>query len=122
MSTFGCEGYLRKWIERLNIPILGIDYSLSPKYKYPVALDDCWQAYNWIIDHSESELGIKPNKNCTIKVTKINIITNDIMNMSKYGGIYYEMEGIYTRGSPNLTKKSVYFKSFRKNHSVSPYF
>lgn len=31
------------------MPIFSVDYSLSPEYKYPVALDDCWQAYNWIL-------------------------------------------------------------------------
>ena len=56
------ESYLRKWVNHLNVPLIGIDYSLSPQNKYPKALDDCWQGYNWIINHAEEIFNIKLKK------------------------------------------------------------
>ena len=57
-STFMQETYLRKWAKGLNIPIFGINYSLSPEYPYPEALNDVYQAYLWIIGHAKEELNM----------------------------------------------------------------
>ena len=57
-STFMQEKYLRKWANILNIPIFGINYSLSPEYEYPEALNDVYQAYLWIIRHAYEELNM----------------------------------------------------------------
>ena len=62
MSTHFHESFLRDWANQLNIPIIGINYGLSPKHKYPYALNDCYQAYRWIVNHCEEILGIKPKK------------------------------------------------------------
>ncbi len=57
-STFTHENYLRKWCNKLNIPIIGIDYGLSPENKYPIALNDVFQGYNWILNHAKEEFNI----------------------------------------------------------------
>jgi len=46
----------------LNTIVFSIDYRLSPAYNYPDGLDDCWQAYNWIITHCFEFFQITPNK------------------------------------------------------------
>ena len=56
------EYYLRELCNRLNIPILGIDYAAAPDHPYPEGLNDCFQMYMWVIDHCEKELGFKPEK------------------------------------------------------------
>ncbi|CAD8201696.1 unnamed protein product [Paramecium pentaurelia] len=61
-SSSSHQCYTRDWAINLNVPIFSIDYSLSPQYPYPIPLDDCWQAYNWIIKYSEKTFGIIPNK------------------------------------------------------------
>lgn len=43
--------YLRPWAKNLNVPIISVDYRLSPEYKYPTALDDCFQAYMWVVEY-----------------------------------------------------------------------
>ena len=62
MSTHFHESFLRDWVNQLNIPIIGINYGLSPKHKYPYGINDCYQAYRWIINHCEDVIGIKPKK------------------------------------------------------------
>ena len=62
MSTRFHECFLRDWVNQLNIPIIGINYGLSPKHKYPYALNDVYQAYRWIMNHCEDVLGIKNKK------------------------------------------------------------
>ena len=62
MCTHSHEIFLRDWSNILQIPIISINYKLSPEYKYPYGLNDCYQAYRWIIDHCEKIIGIKPKK------------------------------------------------------------
>ena len=62
MSTHFHESFLRDWVNELNIPIIGINYGLSPQHKYPYAINDCYQAYRWIIDHCEEIMGFIPEK------------------------------------------------------------
>ena len=57
-STLLHERYLRKWVNYLNIPIFGINYSLAPEYPYPEALNDVYQAYMWILKHAKEELNM----------------------------------------------------------------
>ena len=61
-TTVVHEQYLRTWVNELNVPLIGIDYALSPQNKYPKAIDDIWQAYNWIINHAESEFNISTKR------------------------------------------------------------
>ena len=57
-STLIHEPYLRKWANNLGIPIIGINYSLAPKYPYPEGLNDLYQAYMWILSHAKDELNM----------------------------------------------------------------
>ena len=62
MNTHSHEVYLRNWCNNLNIPIIGLNYGLSPQHKYPYGLNDCYQGYRWIINHCENVLGFYPKK------------------------------------------------------------
>ncbi|XP_019959978.1 lipase, hormone-sensitive a isoform X2 [Paralichthys olivaceus] len=43
------ESYLRSWSKELNVPILSVDYSLSPEAPFPRALEECFYAYCWAL-------------------------------------------------------------------------
>ena len=43
--------YLRYWAKELQIPILSIDYSLSPEAPYPQALNEVYFAYAWALNN-----------------------------------------------------------------------
>ena len=61
-SFINHEDYLRKWVNHFKIPLFSVNYCYSPENKYPKPLDDVWQAYNWLLEHSKEELGIDPKK------------------------------------------------------------
>ena len=42
----------------MNIPIFGINYSLSPEYKYPELIKDEYEAYMRILFHAKEELNV----------------------------------------------------------------
>ncbi|CAD8120853.1 unnamed protein product [Paramecium sonneborni] len=44
------------------VPIFSIDYRKAPENPYPFGLDDCWQAYMFIINYIDRYFNIKPNK------------------------------------------------------------
>lgn len=62
MSSCSHQTYTRQWAKQVGKAVLSIDYRLAPKYPYPTALDDCWQAYNWILNEMEKSIGIKPSR------------------------------------------------------------
>ncbi|GBM06893.1 Hormone-sensitive lipase [Araneus ventricosus] len=43
------EIYLRHWANDLNIPIISVDYSLSPEAPFPRALEEVLLAYAWVL-------------------------------------------------------------------------
>ncbi|XP_008421156.1 lipase, hormone-sensitive a isoform X1 [Poecilia reticulata] len=45
------ENYLRSWSKELSVPVLSVDYSLSPEAPFPRALEECFYAYCWALKH-----------------------------------------------------------------------
>ncbi|XP_054461694.1 lipase, hormone-sensitive a isoform X2 [Anoplopoma fimbria] len=45
------ENYLRTWSKELGVPILSVDYSLSPEAPFPRALEECFYAYCWALNN-----------------------------------------------------------------------
>ena len=43
------QSYTRKWAIGLQIPVFSVDYRLAPKNPYPDPVNDCYQAYVWIV-------------------------------------------------------------------------
>ena len=58
MSSASMRIYLSRWCKDLNMVCFAVDYRLAPQNPYPAAIDDIWQAYLWILNYSESILGI----------------------------------------------------------------
>jgi hormone-sensitive lipase len=57
MSPYIHQAYVRKWANNLNTPIFSVDYRKSPEYAFPSGLDDCFQAYVWMIRYLEKIFG-----------------------------------------------------------------
>ena len=42
--------------------LFDINYRICLDFPYPYGLDDCWQAYHWILNYCEVILRMKPQK------------------------------------------------------------
>ncbi|KAF5308879.1 hypothetical protein FQR65_LT00579 [Abscondita terminalis] len=50
-SSQSHECYLRPWAKDLEIPILSVDYSLTPQAPYPRAVEEVVYAYSWALQN-----------------------------------------------------------------------
>jgi acetyl esterase/lipase len=48
----------RQWSSKTKCPVFSVDYRLSPDYKFPDAVNDCWQFYWWMIKYAKKYLKI----------------------------------------------------------------
>lgn len=62
MSSRSHQTYSRRWANELKIPIFAVDYKKAPEHPYPAALDDCWQAYIWILTKLSTVYNVNPKK------------------------------------------------------------
>ncbi|CAK79677.1 unnamed protein product (macronuclear) [Paramecium tetraurelia] len=62
MSSRSHQTYTRKWANNMKVPIFSIDYKMAPDHPYPEGLDDCWQAYMFIITFIQKFFNIIPSK------------------------------------------------------------
>jgi acetyl esterase/lipase len=62
MTSATHEVYLRPWAKATGLPIISVDYTQTPEQQYPVQLEECYQAYRWILSNATSVLGIKTDK------------------------------------------------------------
>lgn len=59
LSPSSQEIYTRRLSILTNIPIMSISYSLAPDYPYPVALNEVYLAYIWVLENAEKILNMK---------------------------------------------------------------
>jgi acetyl esterase/lipase len=45
------------YVRELGITVVSVDYRCAPKHPFPIGLEDCFSALNWVVSHSQ-RLGI----------------------------------------------------------------
>lgn len=61
-SSAWYQPYTRPWTIETGIPIFSLDYRLSPEFKFPDAVNDCFQVYLWLVKYSKKYLGFTFDK------------------------------------------------------------
>lgn len=55
------DSICRKITNSVDCTVISIDYGLSPEYKFPEPLEECYQVTKWVSQNAE-ELNIRPDK------------------------------------------------------------
>ena len=50
MNDATCNAYVKD----LGVTVVSVDYRLAPKHPYPAPLDDCYEAWRWLVDNAPS--------------------------------------------------------------------
>ncbi|KAJ9491000.1 hypothetical protein VN97_g2245 [Penicillium thymicola] len=56
--------FCKRVVHGLNgdLVVFDVDYRLAPEHKYPIPVNDCWTAFNWIRSHKATELHLDPDR------------------------------------------------------------
>ncbi|WP_445364651.1 alpha/beta hydrolase [Microbulbifer sp. ANSA003] len=52
---------IAKYVAASGVPFLSVNYRKAPEFPYPIPIDDCYQAFIWLVQHSQ-ELSIDPSR------------------------------------------------------------
>lgn len=50
-----------RYANELALTVISVDYRLAPQHPFPAALDDCYEAWQWLMDSAET-LGLDPRQ------------------------------------------------------------
>ncbi|WP_346839433.1 alpha/beta hydrolase [Microbulbifer sp. SAOS-129_SWC] len=49
------------WARQLGLSVFSIDYRLAPRHPFPAALDDCYEAWQWLLNTADRH-GLEPTR------------------------------------------------------------
>jgi acetyl esterase/lipase len=55
------NGPVSRYVSNGGVPMLAVDYRLSPEHPHPTPVEDCYAGLQWLAEHA-SELGVDPGR------------------------------------------------------------
>ena len=55
------DGECAQYARDFKMVVVSVEYRLAPRHKFPLGLDDCFEAWQWLVDNAQ-ELGVSPDR------------------------------------------------------------
>ncbi|KAL7794644.1 esterase [Trichoderma afarasin] len=79
--------FCKRVVLELGCAAFDVDYRLAPEYKFPIPIDDCWAALNWIRDVKALQLNVNLDKIAVGGVSAGGHLSTVIAHMCRDEGI-----------------------------------
>ncbi|KAH8891142.1 hypothetical protein GQ53DRAFT_865895 [Thozetella sp. PMI_491] len=56
------KDFCKRLVHELGCIAFDVDYRLSPEFKFPIPVNDCWSAFNWVRENKSAKLNLDLNK------------------------------------------------------------
>ncbi len=47
---------------KANCIVMSVEWRLAPEHKFPIGLEDCWDAYHWFLEHGPKDYNVDPQR------------------------------------------------------------
>ncbi len=107
-----CEAMCRSVAAQSGVAVLAIDYRLAPEHKYPAALDDTWDAVQWLVREGAS-LGLDASRLALGGDSAGGTLTASAALMCRDAGVPLRLQAMFYP-SVQLSEQTESFKAFSK--------
>jgi acetyl esterase len=56
------DSICRNLAVKANCLVMSVEWRLAPEHKFPIGLEDCWDAYHWLLEHGPAEYNVDLNR------------------------------------------------------------
>jgi len=56
------EDFCKRLTWELGVVCFDVDYRLAPEFKFPIPVNDCWDAFKWILEKKTQEFNLDPTR------------------------------------------------------------
>jgi len=119
--------FCKRVVDATGCVAFDVDYRLSPEYKFPIPVDDCWAAFNWVRDHKQQEFNLDLNRVAIGGVSAGGHLSAVIALMCREAGIPLALQILSVPvcdmdqfSSEGLLKPECPYESYREMYDTVP--
>ena len=112
-----CESMCRQLAKQSGVAVVAIDYRLAPEHKYPAGLEDCWAAFQWLVEHGHSK-GLDGGRIAVGGDSAGGTLSASVALMARDAGVPLALQAlVYPSVQTRLTTES--FKAYSRDTLLS---